>query len=56
VTSAEIIEQMKNRIVGEFDPLRVILFGSHARGDAGVHSDVDFLVVARIGLDLREDT
>jgi predicted nucleotidyltransferase len=24
---------------------RVILFGSHARGDAGPHSDLDFLVV-----------
>jgi predicted nucleotidyltransferase len=45
VTHAEIIEEMKNRIVDGFDPLRVILFGSHARGDAGVHSDVDFLVV-----------
>lgn len=26
-------------------PARVILFGSHARGDAGVHSDLDFLVI-----------
>jgi predicted nucleotidyltransferase len=26
-------------------PATVILFGSHARGDAGGHSDVDFLVV-----------
>jgi len=24
---------------------RVILFGSHARGDAGKHSDLDFLVI-----------
>lgn len=24
---------------------RVILFGSHARGDAGRHSDLDFLVI-----------
>jgi len=26
-------------------PARVILFGSHARGDAGAHSDLDFLVI-----------
>jgi predicted nucleotidyltransferase len=24
---------------------RVILFGSHARGEAGLHSDIDFLVI-----------
>lgn len=26
-------------------PVRVILFGSHARGDARVGSDIDFLVI-----------
>lgn len=26
-------------------PARVILFGSHARGEAGPHSDLDFLVI-----------
>lgn len=26
-------------------PVRVILFGSHARGDASVGSDLDFLVI-----------
>lgn len=29
----------------DFDPDRVILFGSHARGDATPDSDVDLLVV-----------
>jgi len=28
-------------------PAKVILFGSHARGDADEHSDFDFLVVER---------
>lgn len=28
-------------------PARVILFGSHARGEAGPESDLDFLVVER---------
>lgn len=28
-------------------PARVVLFGSHARGDAGPDSDLDFLVIER---------
>jgi predicted nucleotidyltransferase len=39
------ISAMTDRIVREFDPVRVILFGSHARGEAGRDSDVDLLVV-----------
>ena len=34
-----------DRVVEGFDPLRVILFGSLARGEAGYDSDVDLLVV-----------
>jgi predicted nucleotidyltransferase len=36
---------MVRRIVRAFDPERVILFGSHARGQGGPDSDVDLLVV-----------
>src|SRR5689334_6916782 len=32
-------------VVAYFNPLRVILFGSTARGDAGPDSDIDLLVV-----------
>ena len=39
------IRQMVRRIVSHFDPETIILFGSHARGDAGPDSDVDLLVV-----------
>src|ERR1700687_326710 len=39
------IEVMVDRIVEQFHPLRVILFGSHARGTAVADSDVDLLVV-----------
>ncbi|MFQ5882543.1 MAG: nucleotidyltransferase domain-containing protein [Candidatus Methylomirabilales bacterium] len=39
------IRSMVARIVKQFDPERIILFGSHARGDAGADSDVDLLVV-----------
>lgn len=33
------------RIVERFQPEKIILFGSQARGDATQHSDVDLLVV-----------
>ncbi len=36
---------MVRRIVAEFDPDKIILFGSYARGEAGPDSDVDLLVV-----------
>jgi predicted nucleotidyltransferase len=39
------IERMVRRIVSQFHPERIILFGSQARGDAGRDSDVDLLVV-----------
>ena len=36
---------MTERIVRDFDPLQIILFGSQARGDADRDSDIDMLVV-----------
>lgn len=39
------IQEMVNRIVEQFHPEQIILFGSHARGAAGRDSDVDLLVV-----------
>ena len=41
----EFISIMTERIVREFDPLQIILFGSQARGDADRDSDIDMLVV-----------
>ena len=41
----ECIAMMTERIVRDFEPLQIILFGSHARGDADDHSDIDLLVV-----------
>lgn len=41
----EQIQHMVRRIAAEFDPDQIILFGSHARGQAGPDSDVDLLVV-----------
>ncbi len=58
---SEQIDRMVKRIVKKFDPERIILFGSHARGDAGLDSDVDLLVVmpvegsiVELRLDIRE--
>jgi uncharacterized protein len=48
------IETMVRRIVREFRPERVILFGSHARGKAGPDSDVDLLVVMPVRGSKRE--
>jgi predicted nucleotidyltransferase len=39
------IQAIAQLIVERFNPEQVILFGSHARGEVGEHSDVDLLVV-----------
>jgi predicted nucleotidyltransferase len=39
------IRTIVDRIVSEFSPVRIILFGSRARGTASADSDVDLLVV-----------
>lgn len=50
------IPEMVQRIVDTFDPQRIILFGSHARGDAHRWSDIDLLVVFDEPIDIRERT
>lgn len=42
------IRKMVVRIVERFDPDRIILFGSAARGEPGPDSDVDLLVVVPV--------
>ena len=54
VTAQLAISTMVERIAGRFDVLQIILFGSHARGDAGPASDVDLLVVLPEVADKRE--
>jgi hypothetical protein len=39
------IEEITRRLVEFYSPVRIYLFGSEARGDAGPDSDLDFLVV-----------
>jgi predicted nucleotidyltransferase len=45
MTKQETIDEITRRLVEACQPVRVYLFGSEARGDAGPDSDLDFLVV-----------
>ena len=44
------IQRVATRLGIETDAERVILFGSHARGEAGENSDVDLMIVAESDL------
>jgi len=56
VVSQDDIRRMVDVIVERFQPEKVILFGSYARGEAGPDSDVDLLVVKETGTHTRRDT
>ena len=46
MTAQQLIpEELLNSVVAHFDPQRVIVFGSVARGEAGPDSDIDLVVV-----------
>lgn len=49
-----VLEKLVARIAVEFSPLRIILFGSAARGDEGSDSDLDVLVVMPDGVHRRQ--
>jgi predicted nucleotidyltransferase len=54
LTTAEYISSLTERIVAHCDPLRIILFGSVARGESGPDSDIDLLVVLSEVTDKRK--
>ncbi|MBU2604016.1 MAG: nucleotidyltransferase domain-containing protein [Actinobacteria bacterium] len=41
----ELLAEIVRRLVDAYDPTRIYLFGSRARGDAGPDSDYDIMVV-----------
>lgn len=54
MNSDGIIDQAVRRIVAGFQPERIILFGSRARGTADERSDVDILVIMPFSGSRRE--
>lgn len=54
MVTSEIVPIMVDRIVEQFHPIKILLFGSRARGDAKESSDVDLLVVMKKVSDKRE--
>ena len=44
MVSQETLQRAVQRLAEQFEPQRIILFGSYARGTADEHSDVDLLV------------
>ena len=50
----EMIEEIVRRVTSAVQPLRVILFGSAARGEMGAESDVDLLIVVPDGTRRRD--
>ncbi len=50
----EIAEEAVRRIVEEAQPLRVVLFGSVAQGEAGPDSDLDLMMVMPDGANRTE--
>ena len=53
-TFEPILKRMVKRIVGNFDPIAVWLFGSMARGDGDDNSDVDLMVIMPTGTSWRK--
>lgn len=55
VTEEDILEMVR-RIVAAADPVKVILFGSRARGTARLNSDVDLLVIKHDPMAQRQES
>jgi len=55
-TLDDLLPKMVADLVRAFSPLRVILFGSYARGTADADSDLDLIVVRETVTDRRHET
>jgi predicted nucleotidyltransferase len=49
VSNEALIEEVRRRLVARLQPVKVILFGSRARGNPAADSDLDLIVVLREG-------
>lgn len=56
ILKQEKVEELTQMIVQAAHPLRIILFGSAARGHMGINSDLDILVVMPDGAHRRRTT
>ena len=54
MVTCEMLKEIAGRIVRQFDPEKIILFGSYALGAASEDSDVDLLIVAKTELEPKE--
>ena len=48
MVAENVLNEVTQRLIEQFAPIRIILFGSQARGTADEHSDVDLLVVCAV--------
>jgi len=48
MVAASVLKEVTRRLVEQFSPARIYLFGSQARGSADDRSDVDLLVVCTV--------
>lgn len=48
-----LLDDVVRRIVSAVQPVRIVLFGSAARGAMGPHSDLDLLVIVKDGTHRR---
>jgi predicted nucleotidyltransferase len=54
MVAEQILSEATRRLVEQFSPSRIILFGSQAKGTADADSDVDLLVICPINGKRRE--
>ena len=52
--TSELMDTIVNRIADNYQPDKIILFGSCARGNAGKNSDIDLLIVKKTDLDMHQ--
>ena len=54
--SAQFYQDITRRIVAAANPIKIILFGSRARGTAHPGSDLDLLIIEREPVSVRQET